>query len=84
MEDGVALVDGRHCEGVLKTGHRFSRSFPSVDAWQKKEDGVTCAAVVQRIEAYRHQFDELSAGMTARLTLLGSHLSAVQPRSVLE
>ena len=56
----------------------------SVDAWQKKEDGVPFAAVVQRIEAYRHQFDELSAGMTARLTLTGSHLSVVKPQSVIE
>lgn len=84
MEDGIALVDGRHCEGVLKPGHLFSRSFPSVDAWQKKEDGVPCAVVVQKIEAYRHQFEELSAGMTARLSLTGSHLSAVKPKSVIE
>jgi hypothetical protein len=84
VEDGVALVDGRHCEGVLKPGHLFSRSFPSVAAWEKKKDAVPCAAVVQRIEAYRHQFDELSAGMTARLSLTGSHLSAVKPKSVIE
>jgi hypothetical protein len=84
IDGDVAVVDGRHCEGVLKPGHLFSRSFPCVDAWRKKESGVPCAAVVQRIEAYRHQFDELSTGMTARLSLTGSHLSAVKPQCVIE
>lgn len=82
--DSVALVDGRLCEGPLKVGHLFNRSFSSVEAWQKREDGVPCALVVQRIEAYQHTLDELSAGMTARLWLVGSHLSAVKPTSVIE
>lgn len=84
MDNGIAFVDGRLGGGTLKTGHVFDRSFSSTDAWQKKENGLPCALVVQGIEAYRHKFDELHSGMTARLSLTGSHLSAVQPKSIIE
>jgi hypothetical protein len=83
-EGGVVLVDGRLCAGVLKRNHLFSHSFVSTDARQKREEGLPCALVVQDIEAYRHKLDELSSGMTARLSLIGRHLSAVRPNSVIE
>jgi hypothetical protein len=84
MADGVALVDGRLGEEALRIGHLFVRSFSSTSAWTKREDGVPCALVVQAIEAYQRKLDELSPGMTARLSLAGSHLSAVKPTSVIE
>jgi len=84
MQDGVALVDGRLGEVTLKIGHIFNRSFPDSNAWQKREGGLPCALVLRSIEAYRHQLDELSPGMTARLTLDGSHLSALKTAGVIE
>lgn len=84
MKDGFAFVDGRLGEVALKIGHVFDRSFPRTEAWQLKEEGLPCALVVRGIEAYRKPLDELSPGMTARLSIDGSHLSALKSAAVIE
>jgi len=84
MNDGVALVDGRLGEVEIAIGHVFSRSFPHETAWRQKESGLPCALVVRGIEAYQLQLGELSPGMTARLSMHGSHLSALKSAAVIE
>jgi len=84
IEGGVATVDGRLGDGVLKTGHLVSRSFLTSEAWEKKEYGPPCALVVQSIEAYQRRLDEISAGLTARLSLSGSLLSVLKSAAVIE
>ena len=82
--DGMAFVDGRLGDHTLKVGDVFDRSFASVDTWNAKSDGEPCALTVRRIEAYTKQLDELSPGMTARLCLSGSHLSALKRAAIIE
>jgi hypothetical protein len=84
IKDDLALVDGRLGETSLKVGHLFSRSFPRTDAWKTRQDGLPCALVVREIEAYRQHLQELSPGMTARLTLAGGLLSSLKSAAVIE
>jgi hypothetical protein len=84
IQDDVAWVDGRLGETSLNIGHLFSRSYPTLQAWQKREGGQPCALVIDKIEAYRRQLNVLSPGMTARLALVGSHISILQSAKVIE
>ena len=84
LVDDVAFVDGRLGEGTMKVGHVFRRSYSELDSWRSREDGQPCDLVLHEIEAYQHKLDELSAGMTARLFISGSHLALVTPLSILE
>ena len=84
IKDGVALVDGRLGEEALKINHVFSLSFPDVDAWQRRDRGNPCSLVVHGIEAYRRRLEELSPGMTARLSVFGGVQSTLASVAVLE
>jgi hypothetical protein len=83
-KEGVAVVDGRLGDVSIRLGHVFDRSFASVEAWRERKDGVPCALVVRGVEAYGKQLEELSPGLSARLLLSGSHLSALKASGVIE
>ncbi|WP_221033312.1 hypothetical protein [Actomonas aquatica] len=80
---GFALVDGRIGDSALKTGHRFTQMFDRVDAWRVKEDGKHCSFTLVGIEAYRHTFEELDAGLTARLRIEGEELDQLNDAEVI-
>ncbi len=90
LEDGRALVDGRVCESEIRVGDVFTKIYGHKQQWDGKQlvdvdPGPTYAVrlVIQSIESYRRLWDELSRGMTARLTLTGDGLDKLSEGRIL-
>ena len=84
IQDGVAQVDGRLGELPVSIGHVFSRSFGSHQDWRGRQGAQPCALVINQIESYQQSLSTLSPGMTARLSLAGSHISVLKSAEVIE
>jgi hypothetical protein len=89
-EEGRALVDGRNCDAPMRIGDIFTRVYGQRQKW----DGTEWVAVglgpthsvrlvIQSIESYRRIWDELSPGMTARLTITGDGLAQLSEGRIL-
>src|SRR5262245_59757979 len=81
VQDGRALVDGRVCESPIRVGDVFTKVYGHKQQWDTKrwvdvDPGPTHTVrlVIESIDSYRRLWDELSPGMTARLTLTGDGL----------
>jgi hypothetical protein len=90
FEDGQALVDGRVCESPIRVGDVFTKIYDHRQRWDGKEwiatdtgPTHTVRLVVQSIESYRRLWDELSSGMTARLTVAGDGLDRLSEGRIL-
>jgi hypothetical protein len=89
-EDGRALVDGRVCESPIRVGDVFTRLYGHKQHWDGKQwvnvdpgPTYTVRLVIQSIDSYRRQWEELSPGMTARLTLTGNGLDLLSEGRIL-
>lgn len=89
-EDGCALVDGRVCESGIRVGDVFTKVYGHKQRWDSKQwvkiDPVPTHAVrlvIQSIVSYRRSWDELSPGLTARLTLTGDGLDRLSECMIL-
>ncbi len=89
-EDGRALIDGRVCESAIRVGDVFTKIYGHKQRWDSKQwvdvdPGPTHAVrlVIQSIDSYRRLWDELSPGMTARLTLTGDGLDRLSEGRIL-
>lgn len=80
LEDGQALVDGRICGLPLHVGDTFTKVFGHNQRWDRDTDEWVAvdpgpvhsvSLVIRSIESYRRLWDELSTGMTARVTVAG-------------
>ena len=80
LKESRAFIDGRICGPSLRLGDVFTKVFGHSRRWNRETDewvGVDprpilpVALTIQSIESYRRLWDELSAGMTARLTVTG-------------
>src|SRR5688572_12739548 len=89
-DDRRALVDGRVCESPISVGDVFTKIYGYHQRWNGKEwvaidSGPTHSLrlVIQSIESYRRSWDELSPGMTARLTVTGDGLDRLSEGKIL-
>ncbi len=89
-ETGRTLVDGRVCESPIRVGDVFSRIYGHKQRWDGNQwadidpgPTHTVRLVVQSIHSYRRRWDELSSGMTARLTLGGDGLDRLSEGTIL-
>lgn len=83
---GDSCVDGRNYSCDINVGTRFTELVELITTMEKIPGGaisikseevrrIPIDCQVTDIEAYRHHFDCLSGGMTARLTLEGPSLA---------
>jgi hypothetical protein len=91
-EDGRALVDGRVCESPIRVGDVFTKIYGHKQRLDTKQGQWVAAdpdpthtvrLVIQTIDSYRRLWDELSSGMTARLTLTGDGLDRLSEGRIL-
>jgi hypothetical protein len=89
-EDGRALIDGRVCESPIRVGDVCTKIYGHKQRWDTKEwvatdPGPTHSVrlVIQSIESYRTLLDQLSPGMTARLTVTGDGLDQLSEGRIL-
>ncbi len=89
-EAGRTLVDGRVCESPIRVGDVFSKIYGHKQHWDGNQwvamdPGPThpVRLVIQSIHSYRRRWDELFAGMTARLTLGGEGLDQLSEGRIL-
>jgi hypothetical protein len=92
FEAGRALVDGRVSESPIKVGDVFTKIYghkqrldTKSGRWVAADPGPThtIRLIIQSIDSYRRQWDELSSGMTARLTLSGDGLERLSEGRIL-
>ena len=89
-EAGCAMVDGRVCKSAIRVGDVFTKIYGHGRLWDGKEWVVidpgptdTVRLAIQTIESYRRMWEELSSGMTARLTVVGVGLDRLSEGRIL-
>lgn len=86
FEGATLVVKGRCLEGPIRTRDVFTATYGLDDPRSDTPARVDEAPVLLRIEkisAYRRDFDEIDPGLTARLELVGVGLAEVKAGRVL-
>lgn len=90
-QPGGVRAAGRIIEGIIHVGDIFSVAFkrthvrtPEGYAPPIRSDDRQVSIRIEQMRAYRHDFQELEAGMTAELVLSGEGVDALEKWDVLE
>lgn len=90
QDNNGRLVDGRVCDSPIRVGDVFTKIYGQKqrfdgEVWIDVNPGPidTVQLVIQSIESYRHSFDEIDHGMTARLMIVGDGLDKLVEGKVL-